>query len=208
MKEVTKVIKVYSFDELPSEEAREKACQQVGDSLTDNANWWSDTFDLFVECCKDYGMNVDVEDIYFTGFGSQGDGASFTCNDIDMEKLLKSLGIKMRDGLEEKVLDYIEVDIIRTSWKVFHEQTVHVELFIDEDALVEEEEEGIIQYIQDIADILECKLEKLKDDLCQQLYYALKREYDYLHSSEYVDELAYDNNMLFLANGLVYDWGE
>ena len=48
MKEITKTIQVYSFSEL-SEEAREKACQQVGDSMTDNAWWYGDTYDLFVE---------------------------------------------------------------------------------------------------------------------------------------------------------------
>lgn len=200
-----RTIKVYSFDELSSE-AREKACQQVGNSMTDNAWWYDDTFDLFVERCKDYGMTIDVEDIQFTGFGSQGDGASFTCDDIDVEKLLQSLGIKMSDGLKEKVLDYIEVNIIRTSYRVYHERTVHVQILL-EDAL-EEEEEGIIQYIHDITDTLEFKLENLKDDLCQQLYNDLRQEYDYFHSAEYVDEVAYENNMLFLANGLVYDWGE
>ena len=200
-----RTIKVYSFDELSSE-AREKACQQVGNSMTDNAWWYDDTFDLFVKRCKDYGMTIDVEDIQFTGFGSQGDGASFTCDDIDVEKLLQSLGIKMSDGLKEKVLDYIEVNIIRTSYRVYHERTVHVQILL-EDAL-EEEEEGIIQYIHDITDTLEFKLENLKDDLCQQLYNDLRQEYDYFHSAEYVDEVAYENNMLFLANGLVYDWGE
>ena len=206
MKETTKIIKVYSFDEL-SDEAREKACQQVGDSMTDNAEWYGDTFDLFVGHCKDYGMDVDVADIHFTGFYSQGDGASFVCNNIDTKKLLHTLGIQMNDGLEEKVLDYIyEVDIIRTSDRAYHEQTVHVELFIDEDAL--EEEEEIRQYIHDIADTLEFKLEALKDDLCQQLYNDLEQEYDYLHSMEFVDEIAYGNNMLFLANGIVYNWGE
>ena len=200
-----RTIKVYSFDELSSE-AREKACQQVGNSMTDNAWWYDGTFDLFVKRCKDYGMTIDVEDIQFTGFGSQGDGASFTCDDIDVEKLLQSLGIKMSDGLKEKVLDYIEVNIIRTSYRVYHERTVHVQILL-EDAL-EEEEEGIIQYIHDITDTLEFKLENLKDDLCQQLYNDLRQEYDYFHSAEYVDEVAYENNMLFLANGLVYDWGE
>ena len=200
MKEITKV---YSFDEL-TEEAREKACQQIGDKMTDNNWWWDDTYDLFVEKCKDYGMTIDVEDIQFSGFGSQGDGASFTCDDIDVEKLLKSLGIKMDSKTMSKVLDYIEVNIIRTSWRAFHEQTVHTEICIDEDAL-EEEEEGIIH---DIADTIECKIENLKDDLCQQLYDDLRREYNYFYSSEYVDEIAYENNMLFLENGLVYDWGK
>ena len=202
-----KEIKVYSFDEL-SRSARAEACQQVGDSMTNNEYWCDDTFDLFVERCKDYGMNVDSEDIYFTGFGSQGDGASFTCHDIETEKLLQSLGIQVRDGLKEKVLDYIyEVNIIRSSDRAYHEETVHTEILVDEDALVEEEE-GIIQYIHDIVDTLEFKLEKLKNNLCRQLYNELEQECNYFYSTEYVDELAYDNKMLFLANGLVYDWGE
>ena len=209
MKKVTKVIEVYSFEELASEKAKEKACQQVGDRITDAPFWWDSTFDLFVEKCKDYGMNVDEKDIKFSGFGSQGDGASFTCDDIDVEKILHSLGIKMSDGLKDKVLDYIyEVNISRTSWRAFHEQTVHVEVFLDEDALVEEEEEGIIQDIHDIADTLEFKLEKLKDDLCKSLYNELRQEYEFLHSAAYVSDLAYYNKMLFLANGIVYDWGE
>ena len=204
MKEITKVIKVYRFDEL-SEEARQKACQQVGDRMTDNTFWYSDVFDLFIKQCASYGMTIDENDIQFSGFGSQGDGASFTCDNIDRGKLLKSLGIK----IEEKVLDYIyDVNIIRTSYRAFHEQTVHVQILIDEDALEEEEEEGIIRDINDIADTLEFKLEELKDALCQQLYTTLRQEYDYFHSSEYVEELAYNNDMLFLANGLVYDWGE
>ena len=202
-----KEIKVYSFNEL-SPEAREKACQQVGDSITDIAGWWYDTFDLFIAQCASYGMTIDDIDIQFSGFGSQGDGASFVCDNIDTEELLHTLGIQVKEALEEKVLDYIyEVDIIRSSDRACHEQTVHVELFIDEDAL-EEEEEGIIQYIHDIADTLEFKLEALKDDLCQQLYNELEQEYVFYHSMEYVDEIAYDNKMLFLANGLVYDWGE
>ena len=202
MKEITKVIKVYSFDELQPQ-AREKACQQVGNTMTDNAWWYGETFDLFIEQCASYGMTIDENDIQFSGFGSQGDGASFVCDNIDTKKLLHSLGIQVND--EEKVLDYIyEVNIIRTSDRAYHEQTVQAELFIDEDAL-EEEEEG---YIHDIADTLEFKLEALKDDLCRQLYYDLELEYNYLHSAECIDEIAHGNNMAFLANGLVYDWGE
>ena len=198
-----KEIKVYTFNELSSKEAREKACQQVGDSMTDK-EWWYGTFECFIEKCADYGMHVDEKDIYFTGFGSQGDGASFTCYKIDLEKLLPSLGIKR----EEKVLDYIyEVRIIRTSYRAYHEQSVHVEVFVDEDALAEEDEK-IKYYIQDIADTLEFKLEKLKDDLCRQLYSDLREEYNYFYSEEYVAEFAYDNKSLFLENGLVYDWGE
>ena len=203
-----KIVEVYSFDEL-GEEAREKACQQVGESMTDNDFWYSDVFDLFIKQCASYGMTIDENNIQFSGFGSQGDGASFVCNNIDTEKLLQSLGIKISDEIKEKVLDYIyEVNISRTSYRAYHEQTVHTEILIDEDALAEEEEEGIIQYIHDIADTIECKLENLKDDLCQQLYNELEQEYEYFYGEEYVDELAYDNNMLFLANGLVYDWGE
>ena len=199
MKEITKVIKVYEFDEL-SEAAKEKACQQVGDSVTDNDVWWEDIFDLFVERCKEYGMDVYGEDICFEGFWTQGGGASFVCNNIDLKKLLHTLGIQV----EEKVLDYIyDVNIIRTSDQAYHEQTVRTEILIDEDALAEEEV-GIIEYIRNIANTLEFKLEALKDDLCHQLYNDLEQQYDYIHSAVYVEELAQVNEMLFLADGTIY----
>ena len=204
MKEITKVIKVCRFDEL-SEKAREKACQQVGDSMTDNSWWYKDTLGLFVEQCASYGMTIDEADIEFSGFGSQGDGASFVCATIDIEKLLHTLDIQVSDELK-KVLNYIVVNISRSTWKAFHEQTVHTEIFIAEDASTEEEE-GIKRYSREITDI-EFKIEKLKDDLCQKVYYELEREYNYFHSEEYVDELAYYNKMLFLEDGTIYDWGE
>ena len=195
MKELTKIIKVYDFSEL-SEAAKEKACQQVGDSVTDNDVWWEDIFDLFVERCKDYGMEIYGEDIYFDGFWTQGGGASFVCNNIDLKKLLHTLGIQVSDEIEEKVLDYIyKVNIVRTSY-----QAAHVEVFVDEDALEEEEEEQILA----IADTLNFKLEKLKDVLCQQLYNDLEQQYVYLHSAVYVEELAQVNEMLFLADGTIY----
>lgn len=160
--------------------------------MTDNTVWWyEDVFDLFVERCKDYGMEVYEEDIHFDGFWSQGSGASFVCDNIDTKKLLHTLGIQVSDEIEEK----IEAKIVRTSYQA-HEQSVHVELFFDEDAL-EGEEEGIIQHILAI-------FEKLKNDLCQQLYNDLEQQYSYLHSMVYVEELAHDNEMLFLADGTIY----
>lgn len=201
MKESMKI----TFDEL-SEKAKERACQQIGDAMTDDEWWYEPIFDMFVGRCREYGMEVDVDDIHFTGFYSQGDGASFTCNNIDTKKLLNSLEIQISDELEEKASDYIKVSISRTTNRACHEQTVKVD--VDVDALVEEEDEETIQDIQDVADTLEFKLEALKDNLCQKLYYDLELEYDYLHSAEYVDEIAYDNGMLFLEDGAIYSWGE
>jgi len=37
--------------------------------------WW--VFDDFIECAKCMGIQIKAEDIYFSGFWSQGDGASF-----------------------------------------------------------------------------------------------------------------------------------
>ena len=190
-----KGIKVYEFDELAAS-AKEKACQQVGDSMTDGVWWYEDIFDLFVERCKDYGMEVYGEDI---AFWLQGGGASFVCGNIDRKKLLHTLGIQVSDELEGKVLDYIYVNIMRNSDQEAHEQTVHVEVCVDEDALEEEEEEEV----HAIAGTLAFKLEKLKDDLCQQLYNDLEQQYEYIHSAIYVEELAHDNEMLFLADGTI-----
>lgn len=207
MKEITKITKVFSFDEL-SDEAREKACQQIGDSMTEDDGWWYEgIFEMFVDHCREYGMEVDVNDISFSGFGSQGDGASFVCDSIDTSSLLHALDMQVNN--EEKVLKYVyDVSIIRTFFQASHEQTVHARLCVDADTLVEEEDDEGIQYIQDVADTLEFKLEALKDALCQRLYYDLEREYDYLYSAEFADELAYGNGMLFLEDGAVYSWGK
>ncbi len=53
-------------------------------------DWWDDTYASFTEKMSDIG--IEVEDIHFSGFWSQGDGACFDGTVCDWEKFLGSLG--------------------------------------------------------------------------------------------------------------------
>ena len=65
---------VYTFSEL-SDKAQEKALENLRDINVD-CEWWDYLFEDFRTIAGILG--VTVKDIYFTGFSSQGDGASFT----------------------------------------------------------------------------------------------------------------------------------
>lgn len=65
---------VYKFDEL-SDKAKEKARDWYRE-LGFDYEWWDDTYAEAKEIGK--AMGITIEDIRFSGFWSQGDGASFT----------------------------------------------------------------------------------------------------------------------------------
>ena len=76
-----------TFDEL-SPEAKEHALDKARDWLVDD-DWWHSTYEYVTEVGALLG--ITVEDIEFSGFWSQGDGASFTgvyhYKPVDMEQL-------------------------------------------------------------------------------------------------------------------------
>ena len=82
-------IKVYTFDEL-SEKAKEKAIENRR-YWNVEYNWWSHVYDWFKDTYPQY---EDCE-ISFSGFSSQGDGASFTfrLDSAYFEKWVEALDI-------------------------------------------------------------------------------------------------------------------
>lgn len=200
MRTIVETIKtnVYTFNEL-SESAKENACQQIGDSMTSDNLWYEPVFEDFIERAASYGLEVDEDNIQFSGFWSQGDGASFTCDNIDTVKLLHALGIKVKEGSEKDVHDYIDASIERIDWHYCHENTVEAKVF----SYSYEFEEENSDYIDALAEVLEERLEDLKDDLCSDLYRDLEHAYDFLYSEEYASEY---KEVLFLEDGTIYEW--
>jgi hypothetical protein len=56
----------------------------------EHTEWWDSTYDCFKSDMADIGIEVD--DIYFSGFSSQGDGACFEGRVGDWPKFLESVG--------------------------------------------------------------------------------------------------------------------
>lgn len=93
----TKVITLYEFNEL-SEDAKKKAIESLRDCNVDY-NWWEDNYQDFAKIAAYFGISIDNKSeraggykpaIYFSGFGSQGDGSSFEAT-IDVSKLISAV---------------------------------------------------------------------------------------------------------------------
>lgn len=70
------------YDQL-SDEAKETAREKVRESETGD-EWWDFIYDDWKERLEKKGFMVP--DIAFSGFWSQGDGASFTCKYVDFQR--------------------------------------------------------------------------------------------------------------------------
>lgn len=84
--------RTYSFEELP-DESKKEAIEKNRDINVDYQDWHDPIIEDFEEGMKDLGLeDVIVE---YSGFYSQGDGASFTARVDDEEKfLMNALDIK------------------------------------------------------------------------------------------------------------------
>ena len=64
----------YTYDEL-TEDAQKTAIEKCRTATTEDFEWWRDDYDYWKE--KLAKLGYEVEDIWFSGFWSQGDGACF-----------------------------------------------------------------------------------------------------------------------------------
>lgn len=146
-----KEITVYTFDELEGR-AKEKARQWLVDAALDS-DWWECVYADAKEDGDKRGF--EIEDIRFSGFWSQGDGASWTGSvnvarfvewmleqpegtpvhrqiDVDRHRYLCLVEL-MKDGWVEP-----HINIVRSSYHYVHENTTGPENSVDWSALASE----------------------------------------------------------------------
>jgi len=162
--------------------------------------WWDCTYEDFKIEMQTKGITVD--DMNFTGFYSQGDGASFTGR-VDMIQFLKV------HELEQKYMGAtffagqgeLWAEITRGSSRYYHESSVSINLIADN---FNNYEEGSTRYeVYDTMDtVLNSEWKDLEEDvsdLCrgymQDLYSKLRDEYEYLTSEEAVWETIVANDL-------------
>ena len=119
------VIKAYSFKEL-NEEAKANVIEDNRDLLVDQ--WLEDTYCQETERLEKMGF-IEPQ-IRYSGFYSQGDGASFTCTNIDMSKLLEAEQTKKwLDQMAKNTLkEYpnLDIEIRRSTIQYYHEYSTYV----------------------------------------------------------------------------------
>jgi len=212
----------YSFEEL-SPEAQENALENNRDINVDYDGWEDGVTEGFKEDMREIGID-DIE-ISFSGFYSQGDGASFTSEDIDTRKLFNAVGIKSNDALNMEVDDErsrgenkdfydlldtmedvgqlernrIKPEEIRVTIERTDSRHVHFNT-VRANVEIWEEPDGWEEPYGFI-DELEDKVTEYIRGICKDLYRDLEKEYDDLTSDESVKETLISNDYEFDEEG-------
>lgn len=153
--------------------------------------WWDYTYDDFAVICKILGIEMDKHGPSFSGFWSQGDGASFTGSftPVGIEKapaLMREHAPKdeelhrIADKLCEINLIYFAkfYGSIKRSGHYCHSHAMSVEI-----GMSDEEED---YWPDEVFEIVETTFQDLMRDLADWLYAQLEAEYDHLTSDEVV----------------------
>lgn len=185
----------YQFNEL-SDEAKQKALECLNDLNVDH-DWWDFVYDDAKEIGKLLG--IDIEDIYFSGFWSQGDGAQFVgsyCYERESVKKVRAYAPKDAE-LHEIAQGLYEVQrrhFYKLQARVDHYGHYHHEMSTDIDVLygdvVLPSNDGVTE---DVTDCLR--------DFMRWIYRRLKEEYYYLTSEEAIIESIEANEYEFDEQG-------
>jgi hypothetical protein len=197
MREDTVTTKVYSFDEL-SDEAKQAAIEKLYDINVDYEWWDSDFEDVKAIATL---MGIEIEDIYFSGFSSQGDGACFT----GYYSYAKQAPKKVKDyAPQDEELHRIALAL----------QTAQRSCFYGLQARIEHRGHYSHEYCTTIdisTDDYYCLCESTDDDIQEALrdymrwiYRQLRSQHEYLTSEEAIIEAIEANEYEFTEDGKLY----
>jgi len=198
MKKIIKEYEVYSFDEL-TPEIQEKVIENNYD-INIFGDWYEFVFDDYAEKIKEnYG--IEINNINFSGFNSQGDGASFECN-IHVKNFLENNPDIVSSGMLEKIntlREYLKRDedlyiaIKRSSHHYCHSRT----MCVNYDAVLPDVSVAEYEAIKELGAYL---LNKMRDN-ADDLYDELEKTYDIYTSEKEIAETLRNNVYEFLADG-------
>lgn len=204
----TETKNIYKFDEL-NKKAQEKAIENNRYINVDFGEWYHNLFCDFIENTKNnYGIEIEEKNIEFSGFNNQGDGASFTCDNINIEKLLKALNVTFKNEVLKKIFcDNVSIGIKRINTQYSHKYTVSC--YCDYTELTYQSiiknfiYTRIDNYLYNKSKELEKKLTDLKNKLCSELYEDLENEYKFLTSDSIIEDCLISNEYEFYSDGSI-----
>lgn len=183
---------VYKFDEL-SEEGKKKALEKLWDINVDDSYWYETNIDNRKEDLAKIGFE-DAK-IFFSGFSSQGDGASFECT-VDLKKWFDARPMNKQSfpALASDVADSGNYHCsIKKSGRYEHEMTMSIDSRYYGENENAEKELGALE---------EVILEDARDE-ARDIYRELEKEYDYCTSEEAITETIKANDYDFTEDGKI-----
>lgn len=190
--------KIYKFNEL-NDEAKEKA---ISDHRVFEQEQFNPDLDYYKEQVESKGFKNAK--IFYSGFCSQGDGASFDC-EIDLIKFItdnkKQLPLLYKIlNSKRNLYDYIEANIEKNSYANHnsHKKTRYTEVVIQN---VDKRIESVL--IKEVA-MLEEFIEIARLSACDLIYNGLEKEWNDINSDECIKETIEANEYEFFATGKIY----
>ena len=202
---------VYQLGEL-SVEAREKARAWFRESM-DTDDWYEFVYEDFEAICAILGVRLKTRAVrlygggtrqrpcvYFRGFWSQGDGASFEAFYSHANGASRKIKAHApQDGELHRIADALQA-VQKRNFYQLHADASHRGRYTHEYCMAISVERDSPTYQDMTADAEEAVTEALRD-LARWLYRQLEREYDYLSSDEAVDETIAANQYTFTETG-------
>jgi hypothetical protein len=190
----------YTFSELPTQALKDEAIEQHRDTNVDYSEWAEHIIDDWKEKLEALGYSDPV--ISYSGFWSQGDGASFTCKQVPLPSAdprviaawdqLVGAAELIGEPITEDIADLAFGSVIRTNRRYSHENTVSVDWeWNDPPYMNHDPDEGIQPFVDmlklAVGDYFDGLAETVRD-LCRDIYSALESEYEYQTSDEAIAE--------------------
>jgi hypothetical protein len=166
-----------------------------------NYEWWDAAYDDFKSICTILGIDLDKNEPSFSGFWSQGDGASFTGSFSPRDIL--DAPAKMREHAPKdeelhRIADELcELNIIYLTkfWGSIRRDDTrycHSNTMVGEIATLNEEPD---YWPDEVFGIVDASFQQLMRDLADWLYEVLEKEYDWRTSDEEVWEAIVANEL-------------
>lgn len=194
-------MKLFTFPEL-SETAKETAIQKY--SGTADSDWWDSVYEDAVAVAELIGITINEDnkgkpEIRFSGFWSQGDGASFTGSyayrrdSVNLvssytggDKALVAIASQL-SKIQRKHFYGVTAEIGIVGGNYCHSNMMRADVSHSQDReLPEDVESDVLEQMRAFAD---------------WVYRQLEKEYEYQNSEEAVAELAEANDWLFNEAG-------
>lgn len=192
----TETIKIYKYDELPTDKAKEKARNWWRKFLYTDSSDWQNIYDEAKHIGSLFGLEIGK--IYFSGFWSQGDGASF-----DGE-------YKFKKGAVKAIEDYTSSEelsrIVRALYRVQRlysyklEATCKTKGHYCNSSSMQVDVWSLSYYDTDLSDA-EDDIKSLLRGFADWIYKQLKDDYEYQSNVENVEEAIRANEYEFYENG-------
>lgn len=165
-------------------------------SINTDHEWWDDAYDYFIETMHAKGFYTTAECILFSGFCSQGDGASFTGRVMDIQKFRAAFPSPIWDAFGHALPE--DIRVYRMSSMYYHECTMSAEVEVPylntenmPEGLADLYESQLLQATEELEEFVQ---ETMRGK-AQDLYCLLEQEYEYLTSDEAVQETLECNGM-------------